>query len=119
MTHTRFHKVKLAPGRKKFNIVMKEYSKGKLHDSHGNVVESEKQAAAIAFSEARLHQSTGEKLKHEFDACDTCIAQHNAGMLDDEDKPSHKEREDIIFESKKSKALKHGSRLYTEKGFEG
>jgi len=41
------------PGKKKVKDVMKEYKLGKLKSSSGNKVTSNKQAIAIALSEAR------------------------------------------------------------------
>jgi len=76
MTKTHFKKALLKPGARKFRRVMNEYAKGKLYTSHGTKVENPKQAAAIAYSEAKIHQSLSEKRSHVFDACPTCIATH-------------------------------------------
>lgn len=78
MTKTRFHKPKLGTGEKKFRRVMNEYKRGELKTSHGTIVENPKQAVAIAFSEAKLHQSLSEKRQHKFDPqCKTCIVEHH------------------------------------------
>jgi hypothetical protein len=97
---TRFKKSihKVGPGQRKFGIVMKEYNKGNLHDSHGNIVENPKQAVAIAYSEAKMHESAYEKREHKFETCKTC------GGLHKDNEPHEKTR--------------HPSRFYVVNGFD-
>lgn len=53
LVHWEFCGARARYNREKVAYVMREFSKGRLHDSHGNVVTDRKQALAIAYSEAR------------------------------------------------------------------
>lgn len=43
----------------KFQYVMKEFGDGKLKDPQGNVIKDQKQALAVAYSEANKHHPKG------------------------------------------------------------